>query len=66
MLKIYGRLIEITPGEWKQSCEILHDGSIVGFVDRERTPAVDIIRTRNMRGDIVDGERLDWLLHHHS
>jgi hypothetical protein len=62
MEKVYG-LFEITgPGEWKLTIEILNNGSIVGYVDRIRTESGKFIVTRNLQGDIVEGECLEWLL----
>jgi len=62
MLKVYGRCYTLSPGEWKQSCEVLHGGLVVGFVEREKTSSAEATRTRNMRGEVVEGECLDWLL----
>lgn len=50
------------PGVWKQIIEILNDGQLVGFVERERTPAGILTKTRNMQGDSMEGECLEWLL----
>ncbi len=63
MLKVYGRRVEIKPEEWKQTCEVIHGGVVIGFVDREVTPSAEITKTRNMNGEVVDGECLDWLLY---
>jgi hypothetical protein len=62
MLKVLGNLHQIKPGEWKESYEIIHEGRIVGFIDHERTPTASVTMTRNLLGEVVDGERLDWLL----
>jgi hypothetical protein len=35
---------------------------VVGFVEREKTSSAEATRTRNMRGEVVEGECLDWLL----
>lgn len=62
MIKVYGRFTQIKPGEWKQSFEILHEGVILGFVEHVRTSASEVIRTRRMDGEVMEGECLDWLL----
>jgi hypothetical protein len=62
MIKIYGQRTQIKQGEWKQSLEILHEGKILGFVDHFTTSACEIVRTRNMQGEVKEGECLDWLL----
>jgi hypothetical protein len=65
MLKIYGHKIYSPLNklqEWKQSLEIIHEGIILGFIDREKTSKTEIVRTRNIRGAVMDGECLEWLL----
>ena len=62
MVKVYG-LFQITqPGEWKLTIEILNDGRVVGYVDRIRTKLGKFIITRNLHGEIMEGECLEWLL----
>ena len=63
MLKVCGKFQVIKPGEWKQSIEIFHEGHILGFVDHEKTVQAEVVRTRNIFGEIVEGECIDWLLH---
>jgi hypothetical protein len=63
MLKVFGRVHQIKPGEWQQSYEILHDGHIVGYVDHKITSSASVTVTRNLRGEVMDGERLHWLLY---
>ncbi len=63
MLKVFGQFHRITPEEWKESCEVIHEGHIVGFVDRQQTATTSLTMTRNLAGEVVDGERLDWLLY---
>lgn len=62
MLKIYSQYQHIKLGVWKQCIEIVHEGHLLGFVDRERTPEREVVKTRNVFGEIVEGERLEWLL----
>ena len=62
MIKVYG-LFQITePGEWKLTIEILHEGILVGYVDRIRTKSGKFIITRNLQGEVMEGECLEWLL----
>jgi hypothetical protein len=63
MLKVYRQYQVIKPGEWKQRIEIVHEGHILGFVDREKTPEIEVVRTGNIYGEIMEGECIDWLLH---
>jgi len=62
MLRVCGHYQIISPGEWKQCHEIIHNGLIVGFIEYEKTSAAEITRTRNIRGEVMDGECIDWLL----
>jgi len=52
----------VQSGRWKQSIAILNDGHLVGFVERERTPEGRFTKTRNLRGEVMDGACLEWLL----
>ena len=62
MIKAYG-LFQITQsGEWKLTIEILNEGRVVGYVDRIRTKSGKFIRTRNLHGEVMEGECLEWLL----
>jgi translation elongation factor EF-Tu-like GTPase len=63
MLKVFGRVHQIKPGEWQQSYEILHEGHIVGYVDHKKTSSASVTMTRNLRGEAMEGERLSWLLY---
>lgn len=63
MLKVFGQFHKVTSGEWKESCEITHEGHILGFVDHQETATAGLTMTRNLQGEVVDGERLDWLLY---
>ena len=63
MLKVFGQIHQITPGEWKESCEVIHEGHIVGFVEHQKSATASLTLTRNLQGEVVDGERLDWLLY---
>jgi hypothetical protein len=64
MLKVCGKIQVVKPGEWKQRIEIFHEGHILGFIDREKKPQEDfVVRTRNIFGEIMEGECIDWLLH---
>ena len=62
MLKVFGQFHQIQPGEWKESCEIIHEGHIVGFIDHEKTQTASITMTRNLHGEVVEGEHPEWLL----
>ena len=62
MLKVFGHVLKIKPGEWQQSYEILHEGHIIGYVDHNKTPSASYTVTRNLRGEVMEGERLNWLL----
>jgi hypothetical protein len=62
MLKVYG-LFQITqPGEWKLTIDILNEGCLVGYVERIRTKSGKFIITRNLQGEVMEGECLEWLL----
>jgi hypothetical protein len=63
MLKVCGKFQVIKTGEWKQRIDIFHEGHILGFVDREKTVQAEVVRTRNIFGEIMEGECIDWLLH---
>jgi len=63
MLKVCGKFQAIKQGGWKQSIEIFHEGHILGFIDREKTQQVEVVRTRNIFGETMEGECIDWLLH---
>jgi hypothetical protein len=63
MLKVFGHVHKIKPGEWQQSYEILHDGQIIGYVVRKKTSLASVTMTRNLRGEIKEGECLNWLLY---
>ncbi len=63
MLKVCGKFQISKPGEWKQRIEIFHEGHILGFIDREKTPEAEVVRTGNIFGEIMEGECIDWLLH---
>jgi hypothetical protein len=62
MEKVYGLFQIIQSGEWKQSIEILNEGHVIGFVDRVRTRSGKFTMTRNLQGDVMEGECLEWLL----
>lgn len=62
MLKIDIHYQHIKLGFWKQCVEIVHEGRLLGFVDRETSPECEVVRTRNVFGETVEGERLEWLL----
>jgi hypothetical protein len=62
MLKVDGPCQIIRSGEWKQSIAILNDGCVIGYVDRERTRSGKCTKTRNLQGDVMEGECLEWLL----
>ncbi len=62
MLKVYG-LSQITQsGEWKVTIEILNEGRVVGYVDRIKAKAGQFKITRNLQGECMEGECLEWLL----
>ena len=62
MVKVYG-IFQITQsGEWKLTIEILNEGRVVGYVDRVRTRSGKSILTRNLQGEVMEGECLEWLL----
>jgi hypothetical protein len=63
MLKVQGLSEIVQSGVWRQRFEILHDDRIIGFVDRERTRSGIFTTTRNLQGDVIEGECLEWLLH---
>ncbi|HUJ18604.1 MAG TPA: hypothetical protein VL197_11495 [Nitrospirota bacterium] len=61
MVKVYG-IFQITgSGEWKLSIEVHQDGRLAGFVERVRTRSGKCIRTRNLQGEVMEGECLAWL-----
>jgi hypothetical protein len=62
MLKVHGVCQILRSGEWMQSIEILNDGQVIGFVEHERTPSGRFTRTRNLHGEVIEGECLEWLL----
>jgi len=62
MLKVLGLCQIVQSGVWRQSFEILNDNRIIGFVDFERTRSGTFTTTRNLQGDIMEGECLEWLL----
>jgi len=61
MVKVYGIFQIIGSGEWKLTIEVHHDGRLVGFVERVRTREGKCIRTRNLQGEVMEGECLEWL-----
>jgi hypothetical protein len=61
MLKVTKTYQRIQPGEWKQSIELIHEGHILGFIDRIRTAEADFVVTRNLFGEIMEGECIEWL-----
>jgi hypothetical protein len=61
MLKVTKTYQVIKPGEWKQCIELIHEGQILGFLDRIRTAEVDCVVTRNLFGEIMQGECIEWL-----
>lgn len=62
MLKVQGLSQIVESGVWKQSIEIFNDDRVIGYVDRERTRTGTFTATRNLQGDIMEGECLEWLL----
>lgn len=62
MLKVKGNFQIMKPGEWRECYEVIHEGFVRGFVEHEKTAMCETIRTRNIHGEIMDGERLDWLI----
>jgi len=62
MLKVQGLSQIIQSGVWRQSIEILHEDRIIGYVDRERSRSGTFTTTRNLQGDVMEGECLEWLL----
>lgn len=63
MLKVQGLSQIVQSGVWRQSIEILNDDDhVIGFVDRERTRSGTFTTTRNLQGDVMEGECLEWLL----
>jgi hypothetical protein len=62
MLKVCRTYQVIKPGEWKQGVEIFHEGHVLGFVDRERTLEAETVRTRNIFGEVMEGECIEWLM----
>lgn len=62
MLKVQGLSQIVQSGVWRQSIEILNEDRVIGFVDRERTRSGTYTTTRNLQGDVMEGECLEWLL----
>jgi hypothetical protein len=62
MLKVQGLCQIVQSGVWRQNFEILNDDRVIGFVDYERTRSGIFTTTRNLRGDVMEGECLEWLL----
>ena len=62
MLKVCRTYQVLQPGEWKQCIEIFHEGHILGFVDREKTLQAEVVRTRNIFGEVMEGECIEWLM----
>jgi hypothetical protein len=62
MLKVLGLSQIVQSGVWRQSFEIFYDDRIIGFVVRERTRSGIFTTTRNLQGDVMEGECLEWLL----
>ena len=62
MLKVDRTYRQIKPGEWKQCIEIIHEGYILGFVDRERTLEAEFVQTRSLSGEVMEGECIEWLM----
>jgi hypothetical protein len=62
MLRVWGKYQQRVTGEWKQSSEILHEGFVLGFIEHEKTADAELIRTRNLCGEVREGECIDWLL----
>ena len=63
MLKVDRTYRKIGPGEWKQCIEIIHEGQVLGFVDRERTLGSETVQTRSLSGEVMEGECIEWLMH---
>jgi len=62
MEKVYGICQIVGPGEWTQSAAIMHDGQVIGFINRVRTRSGTWTKTFNLQGEVVEGECLVWLL----
>ena len=62
MLKVQGLSQIVQSGVWRQSIEILNEDRVIGFVDREKTRSGTYTTTRNLQGDVMEGECLEWLL----
>lgn len=62
MVKVYGLFRITQPGEWILTVEVLNEGRVVGYVDRIRTTSGKFIVTRNLQGEVMEGECLEWLL----
>ncbi len=62
MEKVYGLCQLVGPGEWTQSAAIMHDGQVIGFINRVRTRSGIRTKTLNLQCDVVEGECLVWLL----
>lgn len=63
MLKVSKTYQRIKPGEWKQCIEIIHEGHILGFLEHIRTEETEVVMTRNLFGEIMEGECIEWLMH---
>ena len=62
MLKVQGLCQIVQSGVWRQSFEIRFDDRVIGFVDFERTRSGTFTTTRNLQGDVMEGECLAWLV----
>jgi len=62
MLKVCRTYQVIKSGGWKQSVEIFHEGHVLGFVEKERTAESVVVNTRNIFGEVMEGECIEWLL----
>lgn len=62
MFKVYGLIRIVGPGEWKQTIEIIDDGQVIGYLDREKTKTGKCTKTRNLQGEVMEGVCLEWLL----
>jgi hypothetical protein len=62
MLKVQGLSQIVQSGVWRQSIEILNEDRVIGFVEREKSRCGTYTTTRNLQGDVMEGECLEWLL----
>ncbi len=62
MLKVQGLCQIVRSGVWRQSFEVFFDDCVIGYVDCERTRSGIYTTTRNLHGDVMEGECLEWLL----